>query len=534
MNIRLVELKALSNNVYDQSRLPRLGQPQIAAILGQHGHDVLIYVETLAPVNLDDLLRADLVGISSTTGTTPPSYALADKLRAAGVPVVFGGSHVTFRADEALDHADYVVRGEGHATMLELVQALESGGSVEDIIGLSYWRDGQKVHNPARPNCDEATFAGLPVPDLTRIVGYEKMVTYPVMTQWGCPFDCNFCSVIKMFGRRVRARPVEDVLAQLEQIPPGGDIFFYDDNLVVDKRRTKELLRGMIERGLTIPWSAQMRAEAVLDKRTGEWDTELLELMRDSNCVWVYIGFESVNPDALKEFNKKQTVDDIAESIRAFHAYGIPIHGMFVLGCDADTPETIESTVQFAIRQGIDTVQFMTITPFPGTEFYDDMAAEGRILSDDWSLYDGHHVVIQPQHMTPYELQMAAFRAMLRFYAPRRAFRLLIGNIVREMPFLVSLFVRERKLRIVLPRIARIGFRKEDAVMQVQMLLQKALDAATWLRLRAVFVVPMFRQYAYKHTRQGLRQPINQAYVEQLRKISKKLGGQEKAHGTSS
>jgi radical SAM superfamily enzyme YgiQ (UPF0313 family) len=255
--------------------------------------------------------------------------------------------------------------------------------------------------------------------------------------------------------------------------------------------------------------------------------------MRDSNCVWVYIGFESVNPAALAEYNKKQTVDDIAESIRAFHAYGIPIHGMFVLGCDADTPETVEATVQFAIKQRIDTVQFMTITPFPGTEFYDNMAAEGRILSDDWSLYDGHHVVIQPKNMTPYELQMAAFRAMLRFYAPRRAVRLLIGNIVRELPFLLTLFVRERKLRIVLPRVAQLGFRKEDGVMQIQLLLQKVLDAATWLRLRAVFIVPMFRQYAYKHTRQGIRQPINQEYIAWLRKMSKRLQGRESGYQAS-
>ena len=117
MKIRLVEPKSKSHNVYDHSRLPRLGLPQIGARLVEHGHDVKIYVESLAPIDVDDLLSADLVGFSTTTGTTPPAYELADRLREQGRPVVFGGAHVTFLPDEGLQHADYVVLGEGHTAM---------------------------------------------------------------------------------------------------------------------------------------------------------------------------------------------------------------------------------------------------------------------------------------------------------------------------------------------------------------------------------------------------------------------------------
>ncbi len=523
MRICLVEPKSSSNNVYDHSRLPRLGLPQIGAILSQRGHDVVIYVESLAPVDWNDLLHADLVGFSTTTSTTPPAYAMADRLRAAGRRVVFGGAHATFLPDEALEHADYVVRGEGHATIVELVEALEAGYSLQDIAGLSYHGPEGPVHNPNRPNCDAATFAALPVPDLALIVGHERMFTRPVMTQWGCPFNCDFCSVIKMFGRRVRARPVEDVLRELEAIPPGSEVFFYDDNFVVDKRRTKALLRGMIERGIRLTWSAQMRAEAIYqDKRTGQWDVELLELMRDSGCIWVYIGFESVNPAALEAYRKQQTVDHIAESIRAFHAYGIPIHGMFVLGCDADTPETIRATVDFALEHEIDTVQFLTITPLPGTDFYERMKAEGRILSSDWSLYDGHHALIQPAQMTPYELQMESMKAMLRFYAPRRAWRLLIANLRRELPFLLRLFLHDHRLRVTLPRIALLSVRP-NRWPDIPVLLQQAMELANWRRLRSVFIVPLFQRYAYVHTRQGLNQPHNRRYVAWLRRLSETL-----------
>lgn len=522
MRIRLIETKATSFNVYDHAKLPRLGLPLIGRILANQGHDVKIYVETLAPIDWDDLAEADLIGFSTTTGTTPPAFTMADKLREQGKPVVFGGAHVTFLADEALEHADYVVRGEGHAAMTELIDALENGGDLSDIPGLSYHGPDGHVHNPDRPNCPNEEFAALPWPDMTLIEGHEGMFTVPIMTQWGCPFNCNFCSVIKMFGRRVRARLVEDVLDELETVPPGKDVFFYDDNFVVNKRRTKELLRGMLKRGVTPAWSAQMRAEAIYkDKRTGEWDTELLELMRDTNCSWVYCGFESVNPAALEEFNKSQTVEDIQDSIRAFHAYNIPIHGMFVLGCDSDTPETIRTTVDFAIDNEIDTVQFLTIVPLPGTEFYELMKAEDRIISYNWELYDGHRVVIEPKNMSPYELQMAAFQGMLRFYAPRRAFRLLLRNIRHELPFLIGLFFRERKVRIAIPKVALMALIPKLR-LNIPTVLQKAIDdSRKWMRLRSVFIIPMFRRYAYHHTRQGLHLLENQKHIAWLRTLTR-------------
>ncbi len=520
MRIRFIEPRSSSNNVYDHALLPRLGLPLIGAALTGQGHDVRIYVETLAPIDWDDLLQADLIGFSTTSGTTPPAYDMADKLRSQGKTLVFGGAHATFMPDEALQHADYVVRGEGQVTIVELVDALACDGDVSGIAGLSYHGPQGPVHNPNRPNCDDAAFAALPSPDLSLIVGHDRMATAPIMTQWGCPFNCNFCSVIKMFGRRVRAQPIEKVLAELEYIPQGKEVFFYDDNFVVDKRRTKALLRAMIARGFDLPWSAQMRAEAIYaNRRSGEWDTELLELMRDSHCNWVYIGFESVNPAALEEYRKQQTVEQIAESIRAFHAYGIRVHGMFVLGCDADTLETIQATTDFAIEHEIDTVQFLTITPLPGTEFYAQMEAEGRIISDDWSLYDGHHVVIQPAQMTPYALQMASFQAMLRFYAPRRAWGMLLRNIRRELPFLAKLFLRERKVRIVLPRIAWMSL-SPSRWLAIPSIFQKVLDPARWQRLRNVFIVPAFRSYAYLHTKQGLNQPKNRRYIAWLRSLT--------------
>ncbi|RLC62815.1 MAG: radical SAM protein [Chloroflexi bacterium] len=526
MNIRLIEPKAPGLNVFDRALLPRLGLPLLGQLLVERGHDVRIYVETLAPIDWDDVAAADLVGFSTTTATTPTAYEMADRVRALGIPTVVGGSHVTFLPDEALEHCDFVVRREGQKTLLELVDALESApqgqADVAHIAGLSY-RDegGQFIHNPDRPPCTQEEFAALPSPALHLIVGHERMTNVPIMTQWGCPYACDFCSVIHMFGRRVRSRPIESVLDELETYRDRGAVFFYDDNFVVDKRRTKALLREMIRRGLTPPWSAQMRAAAVYrDRQNGKLDHELLGLMRDSGCTMVYCGFESVNPDTLAAYNKHQDVRDIRHSVRAFHNYGIHVHGMFVLGADTDDVSTFQRTVDFALQNEIDTVQFLMLTPCPGTPFYERMAAQGRLLTDDLSLYDGHHCVIQPAQMSPYELQMGTYQAMARFYSIRYALRLIVSSVTRNLPFLLGLVWRERKLRLQLPRVALFSLlpsRRPDVLK----LLQSALSRESWRRLQDILAVPVLRLYGRFHIKQWAQQARSQAYVEYLRRLMK-------------
>ena len=518
MKIRLIEPKALGLNVFDRALLPRLGLPLIGRVLADHGHDVRIYVETLAPVDWEDVTGADLVGFSTTTATTPVAHRMADRVRDLGIPTVIGGPHVTFLADEGLEHCDFVVRREGQETMLELADALEGTGNLADIAGLSYHdTEGKPVHNPDRPPCSPTVFETLPAPALDLIVGHEQMTNIPIMTQWGCPFNCDFCSVIHMFGRRVRARAIDEVLNELETYRDRGAVFFYDDNFVVDKRRTKALLRGMIERDLTPQWSAQMRAEAVLrDKRTGEPDHELLSLMRDSGCTMVYCGFESASQATLEAYNKHQDVQDVCDSMVAFHSYGIHVHGMFVLGADTDDKSIFDKTVDFALANDIDTVQFLMLTPCPGTPFYERMVDQGRLLTDDLSLYDGHHCVVQPKLMTAYELQMGTCRAMARFYSVRHVLRLFLSNVTRNLPFLIGLVWREQSLRIQLPRVAFLSLvpsRWPDLVG----ILREALSQDSWKQLQDILVVPMLRLYGHRHVREWLQQSRSRAYIKRLR-----------------
>jgi radical SAM superfamily enzyme YgiQ (UPF0313 family) len=221
-----------------------------------------------------------------------------------------------------------------------------------------------------------------------------------------------------MFGRRYRFKSVEATLKELHYVASESKAtkFIVDDNFTADKRRTKEILRGMIAGGIKTRWSAQVRTDVAKDP-------ELLRLMADSGCHTLYIGFESINAGTLEAYNKKQGREDIISCIRTVKDHGIHIHGMFVLGADTDDVETIRGTADFATGHGIDTVQFLILTPLPGTPLFHDMTESRRLLHTDWSKYDVQHVVFRPRLMSPATLQIETFRAMARFYSWRYIFR---------------------------------------------------------------------------------------------------------------
>jgi radical SAM superfamily enzyme YgiQ (UPF0313 family) len=416
VKVTLIEPAPPGFHVYSFIRQVRLGLPLLGALLRDRGHDVVILVESLGDIDWERVDESDLVGISTITSTAMKAYRYAERAREHGAVVAMGGPHVTFHADEALEFCDYVVRGEGENAILELVDHMERGRPLQSILGLSYRdEDGVPVHTPPRPLLP--TLDDLPSPDLSLIRNHELISPTPMLTSRGCAFDCEFCSVIMMFGRRVRVDPPEKIIAAIRDARPES-IFFYDDNFILSKVRTKRLLATMIREGLNVPFSAQIRVDSVC--KGGRVDHELLHLLREAGCFLVYMGLESVNPATLAAFNKHQSVADIAGGLAALHSYGIKSHGMFVFGSDADTLETLRETTDFAIAHDITSVQFMLLTPLPGTRQTAALEAEGRIFTRNWSLYDGHHVVFWPKHMSPLELQEASIRAHHRFYRVRR------------------------------------------------------------------------------------------------------------------
>ena len=403
--------------------MPRLGTVILGTMLRNAGYEVSVYVDSIRPPRTEDLLAADLVGISTITVTAPRAYEVARELRAKGVPVVLGGPHVTFMTDEALENADYVFRGEAENSIVRMVEAIATGTGLESVPGLSFRRDGQVFHNdPAEPvgDLDE-----LPAPDFSLIVsdrrGWLPSVVVPVQTSRGCPYDCSFCSVTKMFGHKYRYRSSElvldeltDLLAKLPRMDGRrGRFFFYDDHLAASRTRLNELLEGMLSRGLRLRWSGQVRADIADDEK-------LVALMRRAGCKTLYIGVESVNPAALEEYNKQQTLAEIEASIRVIRKHGIRVYGMFVLGSDADTVETVRATSAFARGTGLNSAQFLTLTPLPGTRCYERLEEEGRILHTDWERYDTHNVDFRLARMEREELQSAVEQVVRSFYSVPR------------------------------------------------------------------------------------------------------------------
>jgi len=414
-NVVLIEPGAPGLHVFSKFKLPRLGLPLLGAILREHfGITPKIYFEEVSKLPKEEMERADLVGISTITPTAPAAYDLIRWIkRNRDIPVVLGGPHVSFLADEALAHgADFVIRGEGEESLVELIEVLREGGDLSVVKGLSYMENGVARHNPDRDRVDDLNT--LPWPDLTLIEGFGKARTTPVMTSRGCPFDCKFCTVTTMFGRRYRFRETEDIINELRVLTernPKTVIFFYDDNFTASPKRTKELLTRMKEEGITPRWTAQARVDVVDDP-------ELMQLMKDTNCLFLYLGLESINPDTLQAYRKSQTVEDIVRAVEVIHDYGIRVHGMFVLGSDEDDRSTIRQTVTFAKKTGIDTVQFMVLTPIPGSETYNELRRDNRIFIEDWSKFNGHNAVFYPMKMPPYMLQKeASLRAMFKFYS---------------------------------------------------------------------------------------------------------------------
>jgi radical SAM superfamily enzyme YgiQ (UPF0313 family) len=237
-----------------------------------------------------------------------------------------------------------------------------------------------------------------------------------------------------MFGRRYRYRSTEKVIAELERYDRRKHFpFFYDDNFASNPRRAKELLRRMIERDFRFNWMTQVRSDVARDG-------ELLDLMAAAGCTYLFVGLESVDPAALEEMHKSQSLPEIERAITEIRRRGIHVHGMFVLGFDADTPGTIRKTVDFAIDRRIDTVQFLALTPIPGTELFEVLEREDRILDREWGTFDGLHVKHRPKGFSPGELQQGLITVHRRFYTLGRVLQRLFAGRLRAV--YLSFFAR--------------------------------------------------------------------------------------------
>jgi anaerobic magnesium-protoporphyrin IX monomethyl ester cyclase len=404
MKIIFIEPRACEANVYSKLSMPLLGPVYLGTILKNAGHAVEIYNENIRIPDYSKL-KADLVGISILTPTAPRGYEIAKKFPKD--KVIMGGVHASLLPQEALGFARQVVVGEAEGVIVDIAEGrrqeqIVQGGRVQDL-------------------------DTLPFPDYSLIKGFNlSPLIMPVSTSRGCPFDCSFCSVTKMFGRQYRFRSAGNVIEELKS-RRAKSFFFCDDNFAAHPKRSLHLMDLMVKNRIR-NWSCQVRCDVAKDK-------VLLNQMAHAGCRLVCIGFESVNPKTLKAYQKSQTLEDIIASIRSFHQKRIKIHGMFVVGGEDDGKTSAWETLRFALKQKIDTIQISILTPFPGTKVYDFLNAQKRIFSKNWSLYDGQHIVFDPKLLSARELQLTVVKAYAKFYSLARSFSLLLRLRFRNAAF---------------------------------------------------------------------------------------------------
>lgn len=425
MKIALIEPRATDANVYSKLHMPLLGPIYLGTILKNRGHQVNVYNEDIYTPDYSKL-DADLIGVSILTSTAQRGYRIAKKFPKE--KVIIGGVHASLLPEEAKQFARQVVVGEAE----EIITDIAEGRIREEIV------QGRAVVELDR----------LPHPDFSLVKGYKKNpLIVPISTSRGCPFDCSFCSVTKIFGRKYRFRSPEDIIKELRSRNT-KEIFFCDDNFTAHPVRTRRLLGLMLENKIKIKdWACQVRCDVTKN-------AELLKLMARAGCRVVCVGFESVNQKTLAAYQKKQSLGDIINSIRLFHKEKIKIHGMFVLGGDDDSTKTVWDTLKFSIKHKIDTIQMSILTPFPGTKVHADLEKEKRIFSRDWSLYDGQHIVFKPKLVSARELQLNVIRAYSRFYSLSRSISMVLKLRLRNAMFnfmgyaiVKEWLLRNRKMR---------------------------------------------------------------------------------------
>lgn len=375
---------------------PPLGLLTIVNIVRKE-HTVVLENENIQDIVYD---APDIVGISVTVDTLSRAIEIAKRFREKGTVVVAGGIHITTAAETVPPNCfDVLCIGAAEGTWPEILKDHASG-------------DLKSVYRSQRALCGEDIVP--PAYDFVKKDTY--LYCNVVHTSRGCPFRCDFC-YNSAAERMYVNRKIEDVLDDIRAVG-SRHILFIDDNFAGNRQWTLEFLERI--KPLHLKWNAAVSINAA-------FDTELLDRMRDSGCQSLFIGFESISPDSIKGVHKVQNhTDRYEKAIRAIHDRGMMIHASFVFGLDGDTPDTFRMTLDWIVKNKIETVTSHILTPYPGTALYDRLKKEDRIVTDDLSLYNTAHVVFKPKRMTEKEL----YDGYLWIYAQIYSFK----NIFKRMP----------------------------------------------------------------------------------------------------
>ncbi len=367
----------------------------VVASLAPSDWDVGILDENTSSIDFDE--PVDLVGITSMTSQSKRAYEIADAFRSRGVRVVMGGIHPTLMPEEAKKHADAVVVGEVENVWAEFQSDFEKG-----------------TLKPFYKSAKSLEMAESPCPRFD-LIPQDNRSTIWVQTSRGCPFDCFFCAASKIYGPKYRRKTNEQIIEELNKIKARflrPNLAFADDNFFVNHKKTSQLLEAMIP--LKLRWFC------MADISISE-DRELLQLARKAGCNVIFVGLESLNAHNLEGLDprnrKLSKLSHYSEAVKKIQSQGIGVFGAFIVGFDEDTEDVFEPITKFVMDNKLMGAQVSSLTPYPGTRLRQQVEAEGRILTNDWSRYTFFDVVYRPKLMSPEVLQQGIYDFFTTVYS---------------------------------------------------------------------------------------------------------------------
>ena len=381
MKIALVKVSAPSD--FKDYKKKRGGPPQSifsAAAATPSRHTVEMYDEVIQAVDIDDLAAAGLVVLFFSTPDAIRGYELATRLRERGRQVVLAGLHVTFMPEEAAEYADSVLIGECENVWDELLSDAEK-------------RQLKPLYQGTSADLDSVN----PYP--THLISQDKYDgVWSVLVSRGCKHKCSFCLVPGMLGK-TRYRPIENIVAEISNLETDW-MELHADHLTENREYALELFKAL--EPLNINWVGETTIK-IAD------DPELLEAAARSGCRYLLVGIETPSRSALKYSGKGFVkADNVKDQIDRLHQHGIMVDSAAILGFDEHDTGIFRESADFFHDVGIDVCVPAIMIPFPGSRVFQQLEKEGRILTRDWSKYDGSHAVFQPKKMSSEELEKGA------------------------------------------------------------------------------------------------------------------------------
>jgi radical SAM superfamily enzyme YgiQ (UPF0313 family) len=396
----------------------QITMPYLAAFIDESKYEITIVDEYNQRIPFEE--KYDLVAITVNTSNATHCYDISKRFRDNNTRVVMGGPHATLLPEEVKQNCDYIMVGEGEIIWPEfLVDFYEDKAKVEYI-------------------CEE-------VPDLKNIPIVRRDLIYnrrftkgAIISSRGCPYKCSYCNLKQIYCEPFRTRPVEEVIAEIKTIKSKYFVF-WDDNFLGDIDFSKQLLMEL--KKLNKRWAAQVTLERCKDEA-------LLKLAKEAGCIYLFVGIESFSQDSLGSVNKG--INDVGKYksiIDKIHDNDICVQAGIIFGFDTDKKDVFKKTIDACNELGIDGVTVSLLTPLPKTPIYDQLKKEKRLITKDWSYYNGKtRVAFHPKNMSAEELFEGYMWFRKEFYSLKSIYKRMrksktniIYNLVMNLGYKISL-----------------------------------------------------------------------------------------------